>query len=154
LLIDVLINTLSIFVTQCMIFFISASALGIWPGAAKDNHLQKEIDVLCFITLSLSRILLSTTYVSNKYSIFTKEGKIYAKLWMACGISSCLLFILVFTPMIGEYIVDLPTNGHLKYNLEDAWLLAPCLLLPIFPIIVNEIKKYIIRQMNKANIVA
>ncbi|GMO16232.1 MAG: cation-translocating P-type ATPase [Mycoplasmoidaceae bacterium] len=148
LFIDVLINTFSIFITQCAIFFISASALGIWPGSNGVENLRDEIDVLCFITLSLSRIFLSITYVSKEHSIFSKPGKIYNKLWMACGVSSGLLIFLVFTPFIGEYIVNMPfvDGSHTSYNLLDAWLLAPCFLLPVIPVLISEVKKLFIRK--------
>jgi Ca2+-transporting ATPase len=76
LLIDVLINTISMFAVMCIMFFVSAYGFGI------DRHTDNshELDILCFMSLSISRIFLSINFVSRTASIFSKDGRVYKKL--------------------------------------------------------------------------
>jgi Ca2+-transporting ATPase len=72
LLVEVLINSLAIFVTVSSVFLIS------YFGFNVKN--ESTMNIFCFISLSLSRLLLSLTYVSKKESVFSNQGKIYSSL--------------------------------------------------------------------------
>jgi Ca2+-transporting ATPase len=72
MLIEIFVNALCIFIPVAVMFIISYCGYGI-----RDSY---TINMFCFITLSISRILLSLSYVSKNASIFTKSGKVYSKL--------------------------------------------------------------------------
>jgi ABC-type Fe3+ transport system permease subunit len=63
------------------------------------------LDIICFITLSLSRILLSLNYVSHYKSLAISEGRPYKGLYLACSVSISLLFLFSFIPYVNIIVV-------------------------------------------------
>ncbi|MDR2568024.1 MAG: HAD-IC family P-type ATPase, partial [Mycoplasmataceae bacterium] len=132
MLLGILINTFAVLLPVALTFIIAYFGVGIREA--------NSINILCFITLSISRILLSLTYVSRSASIFTKTGHVYANLWIGVCVSIILLFCLVFTP--GLNIVVVGTHPAREFK-EQTTIWAAVLLLPLFPVAVNEVKKVI-----------
>jgi Ca2+-transporting ATPase len=102
MLFEILINFLAIFSAVSLSFIFSYYAVGI--------RSEVVLDMICFITLSLSRILLSLNYVSHHNSLLKKIGRPYNGLYFACGVSIGLLLILSFVPGANIIAVGKPTD--------------------------------------------
>jgi Ca2+-transporting ATPase len=95
LIIDVLINTFSIFIAVSAVFLTAFLVIKPTKG---DTETENLVCCYSFIALSLSRLLLAFNYVSREQSIFSKEGRVYKTLFMSACVSIILLLILVLVP--------------------------------------------------------
>jgi Ca2+-transporting ATPase len=109
---EIFINTMAIFISTTIVFLTAYLAIGFGGiGNPKDGVKFKALDCLCFITLSLSRILLSLSYISKSKSIFSKEGRPYSGMYVAISISIVLLFLFTFIPGLNK-IVETPSSSE------------------------------------------
>jgi len=143
MLVEILLNAACIFISTTAVFLFCGYGLGLSEIPAQSPY-KDLMDACCFIALSLSRILLSFTYISKKESLFSSKGKAYWEMYMACGISAALLFIFVFVPGVNIIVKtnDAPWAGHYI-------VFALIFTLPFLSIIVSEIKKSIVRLIDK-----
>ncbi|MDR0340873.1 MAG: cation-translocating P-type ATPase [Mycoplasmataceae bacterium] len=139
---DIIYNTLFIFISVSAAFLISWYAFGI-SGNGGTNFEWNSINLICFVTLSLSRILLSFSYVSSTNSIFSKGGKIYKELYFAVFASIILLMIFVLIPGLNE-VVKAP-----DIKSWNPIVLLPILLLPLISIFGNELRKIVFNLIKK-----
>jgi len=99
------------------------------------------------MALSLSRIVLALSYVSKTQSIFRKDGRPYKGLLISCFVSMGLLCFLVFVPYVN--IISSSDNIYKFQAKKDYLIFIVIALVPFISIIVNELKKLIIRQQMK-----